>query len=153
MDGKASNAASQIDRRRDQSQKELSVLKPTFSEQTALAVRDRLVKWLREHFNDASHWASSTPSDYPSIGEFVYVFPQVMELAVSGKFDDIAESVLLRVLKDMNNFGTITLERDESDNRNASSHIIISLRLLVPLPDGVEQTDDGYFTENLAVFD
>jgi hypothetical protein len=128
------------------------MLSPTFSDHTALAIRTRILKWLREHFSDRSHWTNdSGQAGHPALDAYHYLFPQVIDLASSGLFDDTAESVLLRVLKDMNNFGNVTLIRDANDKRNSSSYIVISSRLLTPLPDGV--TADGpeyYSTENIS---
>jgi len=125
------------------------MLKPTFTERTALEIRDRIIKWLREHFAAKSHWTAFSPAaEFCPNERYNYLFPRVRDLALSGIFDDTAESIVLRVLKDMNNFGTVSLMRDPVDSRAAESFVILSQRLLAPLSEGVHFNldDSGMYT-------
>ena len=112
------------------------MLKPTFSERTALEIRSRIIKWLREHFANKSNWYPHGPNNGPS-DCYEYQYPVVRDFAASGDFDDTGESIFMRVLKDMNNFGTVTLNRDPNDPRAASSQVVLQDRFFIPVPDGV----------------
>ena len=133
------------------------MLKPTFSERTALEIRERIIRWLRNHFTDKSNWtpyglSNHRPSDCHE--SFEYQYPIVRDFSDSGGFDDTAESIFLRVLKDMNNFGTISLNRNRQDPRTASSQVVLGNRFLEPLPEGVSiHSNQMYYVSELLTLD
>jgi hypothetical protein len=130
------------------------MLKPTFSERTALEIRARIIKWLREHFADKSNWHPFRLTNGPN-GDCAYRYPVIRDFAASGEFDDTGESIFMRVLKDMNNFGTVDLNRDPNDPRAASSQVVLQDRFLTPLPEGVHFNSGSqmYTVSDLSALD
>ena len=108
------------------------MLKPTFTERTALEIRERIIGSLRKHFHDPSNWCGPHYSEMERRRHFSYKFPRVSDFA-DGSFDDVSESVFLRVLKDLNNMGTVSLRRFAGDGM-ADSLVILHVRFLTPLP-------------------
>ena len=91
------------------------LLKPTFTERTALEIRERILGHLRKHFHDPANCGGPRYSAAEPRKHFIYQFPLVSDFA-DGSFDDVSESVFLRVLKDMNNLGTLNLRRSATHN-------------------------------------
>jgi hypothetical protein len=122
------------------------MLRPTFNERTALDIKARIVKWLHSHFTDEKNWTHEieTTKDYR------YKFPTVQDLANSGIFDDTADSIVLRVLKDMNGFGNLQLRSNPTDKRPAAREIVLN-RSRLPLPEGVIERHGIYRTFDLSV--
>jgi hypothetical protein len=130
------------------------MLKPTFSEKTALLVRDRIIAWLLKSLTYRWAWEISVADGDPFVPEsctyhFRYDFPEVRDLA-SGTFDDVSDSVLLRVLKDMHNLGTIKLHRPHTKGAGmADNSIELNERFLSEVPSKVQFGPRGnpyYFT-------
>ncbi|MGA9972961.1 MAG: hypothetical protein WBQ07_21705 [Candidatus Acidiferrales bacterium] len=118
------------------------MLKPTFTEKTALEIRERIIARLRKHFHDPASWYGPHYSAIEPRKHFSYEFPRVSDFA-DVSFDDVSESVFLRVLKDMNNLGTIILRRSAGRGM-ADSEVVLPIRFLTPLPAGVSGGKGGY---------
>jgi|ERR1700733_14205795 len=113
------------------------MLKPIFNERTALDIKARIVKWLHNHFLDESNWIELHGR---------YAYPCVHDIGSSGVFDDTADSIVVRVLKDMHNLGTLSLLRSSPDLGMAGSVVILNHRLRLPLPEWVifDEKTGGY---------
>jgi hypothetical protein len=126
------------------------MLRPTFNERTALDIKARIVKWLLNHFMDSANWEVNWSSGNFTTKHYRYKFPTVQDLANSGIFDDTADSIVLRVLKDMNGFGNLQLRSNPASKHPATREIVLN-RSRMPLPEGVTATDGSYRTSDLSV--
>lgn len=126
------------------------MLKPTFSERTAMEIQMRIITWLQNHFITRANWELYGPSNGPA-DAFEYQYPSVRDFAESGDFDDIADSVFLRVLKDMNNFGKLTLTRHPVEPTLANSQVILSNRMLNVPPSAWECSGTFHISKTAAL--
>jgi hypothetical protein len=132
----------------------MAILTPNFTERVALEVRNRIVLWMQMHFTTGDNWTEPvteqlnplfqndkrfTPRTTPS----EYRLPVVRDFATSGDFDDLAESVVIRVLKDMHNFGTVKIRPSLLDSTQAGRTVLLCERLL-EIGDNVHFTGSTY---------
>ena len=127
------------------------MLVPQFSERTASDVKRRIVKFLQDHYSDKKNWrqvCTGNAKGGAPIWLHVYDAPTVCSFADSGQFDDIVESVFLRVLKDMVNFGTVSFNWEDKGSdwarkpAFAEQRVDLNARLL-PARPVFTSTDGG----------
>jgi hypothetical protein len=129
------------------------MLIPSFSERRALEIRDRIIKYLQAHFLDKENWGPYYLTWNSPKAVNHYSFPTVNEFANFGTFDDVAESVFLRVLKDMNNLGTIALVRDDDNPAMSNSEVRLCERLLEPILGDAHLSTNGQYCKTLEALD